>query len=146
MKQILQNMANGKTRVADVPAPLVGPGQVLVRVAASAISSGTERSVAEFAARSLFEKARSRPDLVRQVMDKAKREGWLSAIQAARSRLDEETSLGYSNAGVVLDVGTGSGAQDAMREQSPSNRPGAEQLSCNVRRLALRFARLLRSL
>jgi NADPH:quinone reductase-like Zn-dependent oxidoreductase len=107
MKQILQNMANGKTRVIDVPAPLVGPRQVLVQVAASAISSGTERNVVEFAARSLFQKALSRPDLVQQVMDKAKREGWLSAIQAARNRLDEETALGYSNAGVVLDVGAG---------------------------------------
>jgi hypothetical protein len=63
-------------------------------VAASAISSGTERNVVEFAARSLFQKALSRPDLVQQVMDKAKREGWLSAIQAARNRLDEETALG----------------------------------------------------
>ncbi len=107
MKQLLQNLAGGKTSVVDVPAPLVRPRHILVQVAASAISPGTERSVIDFAGKSLFDKARSRPDLVKQMVDKATREGWLSAIDAVRSRLDEEMALGYSNAGVVLEVGAG---------------------------------------
>jgi predicted dehydrogenase/threonine dehydrogenase-like Zn-dependent dehydrogenase len=109
MKQLLQNLANGKTSVVDVPAPLATPRHILVQVAASAISAGTERSVIDFAGKSLIEKARSRPDLVKQVVDKAKREGWLTAIEAARSRLDEDVALGYSNAGTVIAMGHGSG-------------------------------------
>ena len=43
----------------------------LVRTAASVVSTGTERTLVEFASSSLLGKARSRPDLVRQTLDKA---------------------------------------------------------------------------
>ena len=91
--------------MVDVPAPCAGKNQILVRVAASAISAGTERSVVEFAEKSLIQKAMARPDLLKQVMAKGRREGWVSAIEAARQKLDSELVLGYSNAGVVLDLG-----------------------------------------
>jgi predicted dehydrogenase len=76
-----------------------------VRTAASVISSGTERTLVEFAGRSLLGKARLRPDLVRQTLLKARREGVLSAAEAVRSRLDEAVPLGYSSAGTVVEVG-----------------------------------------
>ncbi len=107
MKQLWQNISTGKSAAIDVPAPCAGKGQILVRVVASLISAGTERTVVEFAEKSLVQKAMARPDLVKQVMDKAKREGWVATIAAARNRLDSDMVLGYSNSGVVIEVGDG---------------------------------------
>src|SRR5688572_14776205 len=101
MKQLLQS-PTGATEVADVPAPRPSSGMVLVRTAASLVSAGTERSSVEFSRKSLLAKARSRPDLVRKVLDKAATDGVLSALSAARTRLDQPTALGYSSAGVVI--------------------------------------------
>lgn len=69
MKQLLQNISNGKTVVVDVPIPQVQAGMALVRTQASLVSAGTERMLVEFAGKSLLGKARSRPDLVKQMAD-----------------------------------------------------------------------------
>ncbi|HEX9028417.1 MAG TPA: zinc-binding alcohol dehydrogenase, partial [Anaerolineales bacterium] len=107
MKQLLQNLRTGETSVVDVPIPQPQPGFALVQTAASLVSAGTERTLVEFAGKSLVGKARSRPDLVRQVIDKARREGLLSTVEAAFNRLDQPTPLGYSSAGTVVAVGDG---------------------------------------
>lgn len=107
MKQVFQHVRTGDISVEEVPAPQLLPGCVLVRVAASVVSAGTERASAEFARKNLLEKARSRPDLVREVMHKVQRDGILSALQAVRSRLDQPQSPGYSSAGTVIGVGEG---------------------------------------
>jgi len=105
MKQLLQNLRSGETLVTEVPVPTPQPGTVLVRTAASLVSAGTERMVVEFAEKSLAAKARSRPDLARQLWDKGKREGWLSTIDAAFNRLDQPMPLGYSSAGTTVALG-----------------------------------------
>lgn len=110
MKQLMQSVRTGEVEVLDVPAPGVERGRVLVRAGASLISAGTERMVVEFASKNLLEKAKARPDLVRQVVDKAKREGVLTAVDAVRSRLDAPMPMGYSSAGTVIAVGEGGGA------------------------------------
>ena len=46
-----------------------------MRNAASLISAGTEKMIVDFAGKSLLGKARERPDLVRQVIDKVRKEG-----------------------------------------------------------------------
>lgn len=107
MKQMFQSVRTGESTVVDVPVPAVQPGQVLVRNAASLVSAGTERMVIEFAEKSMLAKAKARPDLVRQVLDKARREGVLNTLEAVRSRLDQPLSLGYSSAGTVIAVGAG---------------------------------------
>ena len=107
MKQVLQHARTGEITVEEVPAPQLLPGCVLVRVAASVVSAGTERASAEFARKSLLQKAQSRPDLVREVISKVQRDGIFSAIQAVRSRLDQPQSPGYSSAGTVIAVGEG---------------------------------------
>ncbi len=81
MKQVLQHARTGEVIVEEVPAPQLLPGHVLVRIAASVVSAGTERASSEFARKSLFQKAKSRPDLVRDVISKAQRDGIFSAIQ-----------------------------------------------------------------
>ncbi|MEW6285857.1 MAG: bi-domain-containing oxidoreductase [Chloroflexota bacterium] len=105
MKQLLQNIKNGKTTVEEVPVPAPREGQALIRVQASLVSAGTERMIVEFAEKSLVGKARSRPDLVKQVLDKAKREGVVPTLQAAFNRLDQPMPLGYSSAGVIVALG-----------------------------------------
>jgi predicted dehydrogenase len=107
MKQLLQYMRNGETVVADVPTPTPRPGMALVRTAASLVSSGTGRMVVEFAEKNLVEKAQARPDLVAQVMDKVRREGLLTAMEATFNRLDQPMALGYSSAGTVVETGPG---------------------------------------
>ncbi|HEX8457572.1 MAG TPA: bi-domain-containing oxidoreductase [Pyrinomonadaceae bacterium] len=107
MKQILQNYKTGEVRVAEVPPPIAQRGRVLVRTAASLISAGTERMAVELGRKSLVGKARERPDLVRQVIQKAQREGLQNTIAAVRTKLNAPNALGYSAAGVVVDVGDG---------------------------------------
>jgi predicted dehydrogenase/threonine dehydrogenase-like Zn-dependent dehydrogenase len=107
MKQVLQHARTGEVTVEEVPPPQLLPGCVLVRIAASVVSAGTERASAEFARKSLLQKAQSRPDLVREVIGKVQRDGIFSAIQAVRSRLDQPQSPGYSSAGTVVAVGEG---------------------------------------
>jgi len=107
MKQVLQNMRDGKTIVTEVPIPTPQAGQALVQVAASLVSAGTERMLVEFGEKSLLGKARSRPDLVRQVLDKMRREGLIATLEATFNRLDTPMSLGYSSAGTIIALGTG---------------------------------------
>ena len=107
MKQVLQNMRIGKTTVEEVSIPTPRAGMALVRTAASLVSAGTERMVVEFAEKSLVGKARSRPDLVKQVIDKARREGLLTALEAAFNRLDQPMALGYSSSGTIVTLGEG---------------------------------------
>ncbi len=102
MKQVLQNLKNGKTEVLDVPVPQLKQGSVLVRTAASLVSAGTERNLVAFAEKSLVGKAQSRPDLFKQVLDKARREGLLSTLESALNRLDQPLALGYSSSGTVI--------------------------------------------
>lgn len=107
MKQVLQDARTGEITVEEVPSPQLLPGCVLVRIAASVVSAGTERASAEFARKSLIQKAKSRPDLVRDVISKVQRDGLFSALQAVRSRLDQPQVPGYSSAGTVIAVGDG---------------------------------------
>jgi predicted dehydrogenase/threonine dehydrogenase-like Zn-dependent dehydrogenase len=105
MKQLLQNIRNGKTTIEEVLVPTPRDGMALVKTAASLVSAGTERMVVEFAEKSLVSKARSRPDLVKQVLDKARREGLIPTMQAAFNRLDQPMALGYSSAGMIITLG-----------------------------------------
>jgi predicted dehydrogenase/threonine dehydrogenase-like Zn-dependent dehydrogenase len=107
MKQLVQLINSGESRVMEVPVPGARPGSVVIQLSASLLSAGTERTVVEFAEKSLVQKARARPDLVRQTLDKARREGILQTIDAVRNRLDQPMALGYSAAGTLVEVGEG---------------------------------------
>lgn len=107
MKQISQSYRTGALRIVDVPQPPAGGGRIRVDTRASLISSGTERATVEVARKSLVGKALDRPDLVRKVVDKVRREGPLAAFATVLSKLDLPIPLGYSLAGVVSGVGSG---------------------------------------
>ncbi len=107
MKQVFQDARSAAITVAEVPAPKLLAGCVLVQTAASLVSAGTERASSEFAGKNLLQKARMRPDLVREVLNKISRDGLLSTVSAVRTRLDQPSALGYSSAGTVVAVGEG---------------------------------------
>ncbi len=107
MRQVIQSPRTGKLAVREVPRPRVTPGHVLVRTRASLISAGTERMAVEFARKSLAGKAKARPDLTRQVLAKARRDGLRATWNAVLARLDEPLPLGYSAAGEVVAAGAG---------------------------------------
>jgi len=116
MKQIIQNMRTGQLTIAEVPAPAIrGPG-ALVRTRCSLISAGTERGLVELASKSLIGKARQRPDLARQFLNKVKRDGLRAALSTAMARLDQPLLQGYSSAGEVVAVAEG------IREVGVGNR------------------------
>jgi len=104
MKQLLQNLRTGEATVADVPVPLVQPGRVLVRNAASLISAGTERALTELGQKSLLGKARERPELIGKVWEKVKTEGISQALEGVRDKLDQSHAVGYSAAGIVVET------------------------------------------
>ena len=107
MKQVIQSRRTGKLALKDVPAPGVRGGHLLVRTKASLISAGTERMVVDFAKKNLAAKAQARPDLVKKVLEKAKKEGLWNTWKAVMARLDEPLPLGYSAAGEVVAIGAG---------------------------------------
>jgi predicted dehydrogenase/threonine dehydrogenase-like Zn-dependent dehydrogenase len=106
MKQLSQRLREGTLRVVDVPAPECDEWKVLVRTGASVVSAGTERAKVEVARDSLLGKARRRPDLARQVLEKARTDGVAATIRTVRSRLEALSPLGYSAAGRVERVGS----------------------------------------
>lgn len=107
MNQVIQNFRTGILEVVEVPDPVVRPGAILVRTAASVVSAGTERHLVEMAKKTLLEKALARPDLVRRVWDKVRSDGIAAAVEQVKQRLDTPMPLGYSASGVVVGIGEG---------------------------------------
>ena len=105
MKQVVQSLKSGEVAVVDVPAPSVRDGGALVLTHASLISTGTERAKIELGEKSMLGKARARPELAKQVLDKARQDGVLETYRTVMQRLEAPTPLGYSAAGEVIAVG-----------------------------------------
>lgn len=109
MKQILQSFKTGEMWLAEVPAPLCRAKGVVVKTAASFVSAGTERMLAEFAKKGLVGKALQMPDQVKKVLRKMKTEGVFATLEKVQAKLDQPIPLGYSSAGVVVEAGRDSG-------------------------------------
>ena len=111
MKQIIQSYKTGELQLVEVPAPALKKGFILVRNISSLLSVGTEKYMLEMAKKSLLGKALARRDLVKQVIAKARAEGLFEAYKAAMTRLDNPVPLGYSCAGVVVEVAPADGEE-----------------------------------
>ena len=107
MRQLIQSYRTGEMEVADVPPPSARSGGVVVRTVRSLVSAGTEKMVVDLARKSLLGKAAARPDLVRKVLDTARKQGVLNTLRKVQSKLDTPIPLGYSSAGVIVQVGEG---------------------------------------
>jgi threonine dehydrogenase-like Zn-dependent dehydrogenase len=104
MKQLTQKLKDGSMEVLDVATPHLGNGMVLVQNHYSLISAGTEGGTASTARKSLIGKAKERPQQVKQVVDTLKQQGPIQTYRAVMKKLDSYSPLGYSSAGVVIDV------------------------------------------
>ena len=107
MKQILQSLRSGVTEVADVPAPGVSRGNVLVHTSRTLISAGTERMLVDFGKANLIQKARQQPDRVKMVLNKVRTDGLLPTLESVNNKLGQPLALGYCNVGVVAAAGAG---------------------------------------
>ncbi|MFO1274175.1 MAG: bi-domain-containing oxidoreductase [Rubrivivax sp.] len=107
MKQVLQNLKDGSTEVAEVPCPRTGAGQLLIRTTRTLVSAGTERMLVDFGKAGFIDKARQQPDKVRMVLDKIRTDGLMPTIEAVRNKLDQPLPMGYCNVGEVVEVGAG---------------------------------------
>ncbi len=105
MRQVLQNLRDGTTEVAEVPCPRAGRGQLLIRSTRTLVSAGTERMLVDFGKAGFIDKARQQPDKVRQVLDKIRTDGLLPTLEAVRNKLDQPLPMGYCNVGQVVEVG-----------------------------------------
>jgi predicted dehydrogenase/threonine dehydrogenase-like Zn-dependent dehydrogenase len=106
MRQVLQSLGDGQTILADVPAPQVPRGGLLIQTTRTLISAGTERMLVEFSRAGWVDKIRQQPDKVLKVLEKVRTDGLLPTIDAVRSKLDQPAPLGYCNAGSVVEVGS----------------------------------------
>lgn len=104
MKQILQNIANGETHLAEVPAPKEQNGLVLIATSRSLVSAGTERMLRDFGKANWAAKVIQQPDKVRMVAEKVKTDGLFPTLEAVRSKLDQPLPLGYCNVGRVISA------------------------------------------
>jgi predicted dehydrogenase/NADPH:quinone reductase-like Zn-dependent oxidoreductase len=107
MKQVLQNLKDGSTELADVPCPRAGRGQLLIRTTHTLVSAGTERMLVDFGKAGLIDKARQQPDKVRMVLEKVRTDGLAPTLAAVRNKLDQPLPMGYCNVGEVVEVGAG---------------------------------------
>lgn len=107
MRQILQDLKSGSTKLIEVPCPAVKAGHLLIQTSVSLVSAGTERMLVEFGNASLIQKARQQPDKVKMVLNKIRSDGLLPTLEAVFNKLGQPLPLGYCNVGHVISVGRG---------------------------------------
>jgi len=104
MKQLTQKLKSGAMKILETPVPSVQRGHVLVQNHYSLVSSGTEGSTVKTARKGYIGKAKERPQQVKQVVDTLKTQGPVQTYRAVMKKLDSYSPLGYSSAGVVIDI------------------------------------------
>jgi len=105
MKQVL--VCKGNVLVESVPAPLAVNGSVLVEVAYSLISAGTELAGIQRTGESLIRKALSQPDKVKKAIQMVRSQGLAKTMDTVQTKFGAAVPAGYSCAGTVIDVGGG---------------------------------------
>jgi len=103
MKKIISS--RGKVWVDKVPDPTCGSKEILVQNIASVISSGTEKDSIEVRKKGALKILRDRPELKRKAKQLMSKEGLVKAYKIGMETLREPIALGYSCAGIVLEVG-----------------------------------------
>jgi predicted dehydrogenase/threonine dehydrogenase-like Zn-dependent dehydrogenase len=105
MRQVL--IRRGQVTVEQVPTPLVEQGHVLVEVAYSLISAGTELSSVQSAGQSLVSKVLEQPERIKKLLTHLRSQGIQKTIAKVQGQTDLLTPLGYSCSGIVIQTGDG---------------------------------------
>ncbi|MFV0422652.1 bi-domain-containing oxidoreductase [Oleidesulfovibrio sp.] len=105
MKQAL--IKKGNVIPADISAPVVSTGGVLIKVVNSCISAGTELSGLQTSGKSLIRQALEQPQKVVKALNMMRTEGVEKTVAKIRGHLEAGSPTGYSAAGIVVAVGAG---------------------------------------
>jgi predicted dehydrogenase/threonine dehydrogenase-like Zn-dependent dehydrogenase len=105
MKQVL--IQQGKIILDDIPTPFIEDGHVLVEVAYSLISAGTEVANLNQAKKPLLKQAFEQPEKVKKLFFHLKQNGIRRTFSKIQDKTISSMPLGYSCAGMVLQVGKG---------------------------------------
>ena len=103
MKQLL--VRKGSVVVSNVPAPMVGDREVLVRLHHSCVSIGTEVAGVKMSALPLWKRALKQPHHASKVVQLMKDQGFKRVWDRVNGMLSAGTPTGYSAAGEVVAVG-----------------------------------------
>jgi predicted dehydrogenase len=103
MKQVL--IRGGGVVVEEVPAPSAGPRNVLVRVAWSCVSAGTESANVALSGLPLYRRVLKQPEHAKRALEIARNEGFVRTYKRFSGQLAAGVPTGYSAAGVVAAVG-----------------------------------------
>ena len=128
MNQIIQNLSDGQTSLAEVPMPLCNSRSVLIRTSHTLVSLGTEKMLVDFGKGSFLQKAKQQPDKVKEVIAKVKTDGLAPTIAAVKNKLEQPIPLGYCNVGTVIEVGRDV-TEFKIGDRVASNGPHAEYVS-----------------
>lgn len=104
MKQVL--IQGGGVMVEEVPAPQVSERSILVRVAYSCVSVGTESGSVRLSGMPLYRRALKQPHHVKRVLDMARDQGIKRTLERVRGELSAGSATGYSVAGEIVEVGS----------------------------------------
>jgi predicted dehydrogenase/threonine dehydrogenase-like Zn-dependent dehydrogenase len=104
VKQLL--VRSGNVFLQEVPAPTVGPRNVLVRVKSSCISVGTEMAGIKMSGLPLYRRALKQPHHVKKALQLMKDQGFARVYKQIKGKLDAGLPTGYSASGEVIEVGS----------------------------------------
>ena len=105
MKQVL--IRRGDAVAVDVPAPILEFGTALVAVQRSCISVGTELSGLKRSGMPMWQLAARYPEHAKKAIQTVTTLGVARTWEIARGQLSAGMAVGYSAAGVVVQVGPG---------------------------------------
>ncbi len=103
MRQVL--VRGGGVVVEDVPAPIASVRSLLVRVAYSCVSVGTELTSVRLSGMPLYRRALKQPENVKRVLEVAKDQGLIRTVQRVRGQLASGLPTGYAASGTVVELG-----------------------------------------
>lgn len=91
--------------IVELPNPVPGRGEILVKTHYSAISTGTEGKTVSDARKGYIAKAQSRKAEVNKVIKAARTHGLKDTYKMVMNKLEALQPLGYSSSGEVISVG-----------------------------------------
>lgn len=103
MKQVL--IKKGKATIEDIPAPMVDVANVLIKVAYSCISAGTEMMGIKSSGQTIIQRALRQPQNIKKGLNLIKQKGILETKNILKSTFESSSPTGYSASGTVVEVG-----------------------------------------